>query len=159
MIFVFFFFLSFCLFLSRSCSIWRVPGYRSHRSCSHWPTPEPQQRGIQAASATYTTAHGNARSLTHWARPGIEPAASRFVVGFVNHCATTGTLIFVFLQGSGDGEFLIPTKHEAFYTIWTARATYPETLFLSFVTSTMEVVAVSPLGYKVTYRKHGMECS
>ena len=33
---------------------------------------------------TYTTAHGNARSLTHWARPGIEPATSRFPVGFVS---------------------------------------------------------------------------
>ena len=27
--------------------------------------PEPQQRGIQAASLTYTTAHSNAGSLTH----------------------------------------------------------------------------------------------
>ena len=32
---------------------------------SHRATPEPQQRGIRAASATYTTAHGNAGSLTH----------------------------------------------------------------------------------------------
>ena len=31
-----------------------------------------EPRGIQAMSATYTTAHGNARSLTHWVRPGIE---------------------------------------------------------------------------------------
>jgi len=30
-----------------------------------WPTPEPQQRGIRAASATHTTADGNAGSLTH----------------------------------------------------------------------------------------------
>ena len=29
------------------------------------PMPEPQQCGIRAASATYTTAHGNTRSLTH----------------------------------------------------------------------------------------------
>ena len=29
------------------------------------PTPEPQQRGIQATSATYTTAHDNAESSTH----------------------------------------------------------------------------------------------
>ena len=29
------------------------------------PTPEPQQLGILATSATYTTAHGNAISLTH----------------------------------------------------------------------------------------------
>ena len=32
---------------------------------------------------TYTTAHGNTRSLTHWARPGIEPTTSWFLVGFV----------------------------------------------------------------------------
>ena len=36
-------------------------------------TPEPQQRQIRAVSVTYTTAHGNAGSLTHWARPGFEP--------------------------------------------------------------------------------------
>ena len=30
------------------------------------PTPQPQQREIQAASATYTTAHSNALSPTHW---------------------------------------------------------------------------------------------
>ena len=31
------------------------------------------------------------RILTHWARPGIKPATSWFLVGFVNHCATAGT--------------------------------------------------------------------
>ena len=30
-----------------------------------------QQRRIWATSVTYTTAHGNARSLSHWAMPGI----------------------------------------------------------------------------------------
>ena len=36
-----------------------------------------QARGwIGVASATYTTAHGNAGSLTPWARPGIEPVSS-----------------------------------------------------------------------------------
>ena len=49
------------------------------------PMPEPQKLGIRAVSATYGTAHGNARSLTHCARPGIEPATSWFLVGFVNH--------------------------------------------------------------------------
>ena len=39
-------------------------------------TPQPQPRQIQAVSTTYTAAHGNADSLTHWARPGIEPASS-----------------------------------------------------------------------------------
>ena len=32
-----------------------------------------QQCQIPATSATYTTACSNARSLTHWTRPGIEP--------------------------------------------------------------------------------------
>ena len=31
----------------------------------------------------YTTAHSNARSLTHWARPGIKPASSWILVGFI----------------------------------------------------------------------------
>ena len=34
-------------------------------------------------SATYTTAHGNAGSLTHRARPGREPASSWILVEFV----------------------------------------------------------------------------
>ena len=54
----------------------------SNRSCSCRPTPGTQQRGIRAASATYTTVHGNAGSLTHWARPGIEPSTSWFLVRF-----------------------------------------------------------------------------
>ena len=35
-------------------------------------------------SVTYTTAHSNAGSLTHWARPGIEPKTSWFLVGFIS---------------------------------------------------------------------------
>ena len=46
-------------------------------------TPQPQQRRIWAASATYTTAHDNAGFLTHWARPGIKPTSSWILVGFV----------------------------------------------------------------------------
>ena len=38
---------------------------------------------IQAESATYTIAHNNAGSLTHWVRPGMEPASSWILVGFV----------------------------------------------------------------------------
>ena len=53
--------------------------------------PETQQCRIRMASATYTTAHGNAGSLTHWATPGIEPETSWSLVGFVNHWATRGT--------------------------------------------------------------------
>ena len=36
-------------------------------SCSCRPTPEPQRCGIRAVSATYTTAHSNTGSSTHWA--------------------------------------------------------------------------------------------
>ena len=44
----------------------------------------PQQHRIQATSMTYTTAHNNSRSLTHWVRPGIEPKYSWIVVGFIS---------------------------------------------------------------------------
>ena len=53
----------------------------SNRSCSCRPTPQPQQRGISATPATYTTAHGNIGSFTHWARPGIKPASSGYQSG------------------------------------------------------------------------------
>ena len=35
-------------------------------------------------SSTYTTAHGNVRSLTHRAKPGIEPETSWLLVRFVS---------------------------------------------------------------------------
>ena len=81
------------------------------------PTPEPQQCRIRVASATHTTAHGNAGSSTRWARPGIEPTTSLFPVGFINHCTTTGTpdyfyynlsMVYLFfsLYFSGTGCFL-----------------------------------------------------
>ena len=40
--------------------------------------------GSQALSATYTVAHNNAGSLTHWARPGIKPASS-WVCNHLSH--------------------------------------------------------------------------
>ena len=51
-------------------------------------------------SANYTTAHSKAGSLTHWARPGIEPAPSWTLGGFVIHWATnrnSHTFLFVCL--------------------------------------------------------------
>ena len=47
-------------------------------------TPQPPQRRIRATSATYTTAHGDVGSLTHWERPGMEPASSRMLVRFIS---------------------------------------------------------------------------
>ena len=46
--------------------------------------PQPQPCRIWAASSTCTEAHGNTGSLTHWARPNIEPTTSWFLVGFVS---------------------------------------------------------------------------
>ena len=45
--------------------------------------PQPQQHKIWAVSATYTTARGNTRSLTHWGGPGIEAASSWILAEFV----------------------------------------------------------------------------
>ena len=36
------------------------------------------------AMYAYTAAHGNTGFLTHWAKPGIKPATSWFLVGFVS---------------------------------------------------------------------------
>ena len=41
-------------------------------------------RQIRAASATYTTAHGNPGSLTHRTRPGFQPVYSWMLVRFVS---------------------------------------------------------------------------
>ena len=56
---------------------------------------QPQQLETRAVSATYTTTHCNARSLTHWPMPGIEPASSWMLVRFVSHWATMETPIFL----------------------------------------------------------------
>ena len=70
----------------------------SNQSCSHWPTPEPQQCQIQAASVNYTTAHGNAGFLTHWAKPGIEPATSWLPARFVNHWTMIDNNNFILIE-------------------------------------------------------------
>ena len=82
---IFFFFFSFPFFSFQSCAcgMCKFPDQGSSRSCSCWPTPQPQQCRILAASAVYTTAHSSAKSLTHGARPGIEPTSSWVLVGFL----------------------------------------------------------------------------
>ena len=45
-------------------------GLVSNLGCSCWLWPQPQQGRIQATSVTCATACSNARSLTHWVRPG-----------------------------------------------------------------------------------------
>ena len=48
------------------------------------PTPLPQQCHIRAMSVTHATASGNAGSLTHWVRPGIEPESSQTLCQVLN---------------------------------------------------------------------------
>ena len=75
---------------SRRMEIPRL-GVKSELGCWPMPWPQPQPHRIQAVSAIYTTAHGNIRSLNHWASPGIEPSSSWMLVRFVNHWAMMGT--------------------------------------------------------------------
>ena len=53
--------------------------------------PKPYQCRIWAVSVTYAIAHGNARSLTHWSGPGIEPMSSWILVRFVSTEQQWGT--------------------------------------------------------------------
>ena len=78
------FFFSFLSFFGPHLWHTEVPRLGDNQSYSCRPTPQPQQRQIQAASVTYTTAPGNTRSLTHCVGPGIEPATSWFLVGSVS---------------------------------------------------------------------------
>ena len=66
--FFFFFFFFFCLFRAMSVAY-----------------GGSQARGrIGAKSAIYTTGHVNARSLTHWVKPGMEPATLWFLIRFIS---------------------------------------------------------------------------
>ena len=58
------------------------------------PNPQPQQHLIRAGSATYAAVCGYARSLTHWARPGIEPQSSQRQIRFLTCWAIIGTPAF-----------------------------------------------------------------
>ena len=78
----------------------RFPGQGSNwsYSCQPVPQPQPQQWQIRAVFATYTTTNGNAVSLIHWWEPGIEPASSWILVGFLNHWTMMGTPEKTFLN-------------------------------------------------------------
>ena len=49
-----------------------IPGPGVEMELQLWSIQQPQQCQILAASEKYTTACGNARSLTHWAKAEIE---------------------------------------------------------------------------------------
>ena len=49
-------------------------------------------------SLTYTTAQGNARSLTHRVRPGLKSSSSWIVVGFISTAPQWQVPIYLFLK-------------------------------------------------------------
>ena len=80
---IFFVCLFVCCFLGPQMWHMEVPRLGVELELSCQPMPQSQPRRIWAMSVTYTTAHGHPRSLTNWARPGIEPASSWILVGFI----------------------------------------------------------------------------
>ena len=89
-------------------------GSSSPSSPSSPPPPSPSPL-LLPTPATYTTACGNARSLTHRARPGIEPTSSRILCWVLNHWAMKGTPIPAAscLQGIGFSLHTIPEFQRA----------------------------------------------
>ena len=104
-LFFFFFFGLFCRFRAAPVTYGGSQARGSARAMaaslrqSHSNTgSEPQQ-----CRMSHVLQPSNARSLTHWARPGIEPASSWMLVRFVNCWATTGTPKFEILKAIWHG--------------------------------------------------------
>ena len=81
-IFLFSFFLSFFFFRATSMSYGESQARGQIRAVAA-SLHHSHNTTIQATSVTYTTAHGNAESLSHWARPGIKPVSSWILVRFI----------------------------------------------------------------------------
>ena len=64
-LFIYLFFSLFAFSRATAMAYGGSQAMRQMGAVSRQPTPQPQQHGIWAASTTYTTAHGNAVSLTH----------------------------------------------------------------------------------------------
>ena len=77
--------------------------------------------GIRAMSVTYTTAHGNARSLTHWARPGIKPTNSCFLVGFVSAAPWWERQKIITFYSNNDVEILLCKQ---WWPLWSFKKLY-----------------------------------
>ena len=97
MVFFFLFFVGFFLFFLLLL-FFLIPGPGFELELQLLPMPQPQQHQIWAASVTYTAISGNIRSLTHWVRPGIEPAPSWRQCQFPNLLSHNGKSNFVLLK-------------------------------------------------------------
>ena len=74
----------FCLFVRAASVTYRSSQARAWIRAATAGLCHSHSNGIQAESATYTTAHSNGGSLTHWVMPGIEPTSSWILVGFIS---------------------------------------------------------------------------
>ena len=97
----FFLFFLFFVFLELYSQHKEVPRLGVKLELQLQPTPQPQQWRIGATSAAYTTVQGNAGSLAHCLKPGIEPR--NLMVPSRTHfrSSTTGT----------PGTFSYPNSH------------------------------------------------
>ena len=84
-----------------------------------------QARGrIGAAVTGLHHSHSNVGSLTHWARPGIEPTSSWILVRFLNHWAVKGTPVnSIYINSERDsvslGDKIIYKEEQEFIIINT----------------------------------------
>ena len=96
----FLFFLFLFLFCFLGMHLWHVEiprwGVKLEFQLPAYATAK--KHGIWVKSVTYTTAHGNTGSLTHWTRPGIESTSSWIQAGFLTCSATMGTPIISILK-------------------------------------------------------------
>ena len=79
----FFFFFFFLVFLGLHSWHMEVPRLGVKLKLELPAYAMAQQCQIWAVSVTYTIAHSNVGSLTHWVRPGIKPTPSWITVRFV----------------------------------------------------------------------------
>ena len=82
--FFFFFFCFYVFFRAEPVVPMEIPRLEVQSELLLLAYARAKQHQTGAMSMTYTTAHGSARSLTHWARPGIEPTVSWFLVRFIS---------------------------------------------------------------------------
>ena len=90
--------------------------------------PQLQQHWIWVTSATYAIAHSNTRSLTHWARPGIQPASSWTLcqaLNPLNHNGNANGYNFFFFFWLLRGIWSSRARGQ----IWGAVATYTAAVF------------------------------
>ena len=104
----FLFFFSFFFFFICTCRIWNFPGYGYNWGANVPPMPESQQCQIQATPAA-SAAACNAGSLTHWARPAIEPTSSLTLYWALNLLSHNENFI-LFLTTACEGSIILKLK-------------------------------------------------